>query len=67
VTFVPRPQGVEIVHPDESTTFCELAYGGTDGRGFHVWAVVTPLGPGDMVVVAVMPPRTSVTFPGDRT
>lgn len=58
------PHGVRIVRGD-TTIDCNLAYRGTDGEGVHEWEVTnTRYNPAtDRIRVAVMPPRTAITFP----
>lgn len=60
-----RPEGVRIRHEDGSTTPCDdLTYVGLDARGNHLWQIITSgeIGPGDRLLVAVMPPHTGLTL-----
>jgi hypothetical protein len=61
-----RPQGVRIVHANGAVTLCEIvpshvAY--IDGEDIEIWAVATPLRPGDSIDWDDMPPGTGITGP----
>lgn len=61
-SYARRPQGVRIIHPDGTSTPCELAYEGRT-EGVHIWSVLQPVGPDDRVHVATLPPHTAVMVP----
>jgi len=58
-----RPQGVSITKADGRKIVCELVYVGKDDDGYDEWQCATPLSPGDVLHVDVLPAKSSIVGP----
>lgn len=58
-----RPQGVSITKANGRNIVCELVYVGKDDDGYDEWQCATPLSPGDVLHVDVLPAKSSIVGP----